>query len=109
MITLDDLAESLRCKTPSINHVIGFCSVKNIDGVGIITGIDGSYVKCQVSGVDYKQEKWDSLSNVEIKVLAEVVLSKFETGNEKIVLIAPPASRSSQEEMHNILIGKVIM
>ena len=55
MITLSDLAESLRCKTPSINHVIGFCSVKNIDGVGIITGIDGSYVKSGTKSVTVSQ------------------------------------------------------
>ena len=97
LIGLDDLIESLRCKHPSINNLIGFCHVELVTGVGIVTAIDRTFVKCQVNGVDYKHEKWDALSNVRIRVLAEVMLGKFEAGNEKMIITPPPATINRQD------------
>ena len=42
MIGLDELEESLRCKQPSVNNIIGFCSVDGVSGVGVITAAEPS-------------------------------------------------------------------
>ena len=44
MIELDDLEESLRCKQPSVNNVIGFCSVDGVNGVGVVTAVEPSFM-----------------------------------------------------------------
>ena len=43
MIGLDELEESLRCKQPSVNNIIGFCSVDGVSGVGVITAVEPSF------------------------------------------------------------------
>lgn len=108
LIDLDDLMESLRCKYPSINNLIGFCHVEHVTGVGIVTAIDRTFVKCQVNGVDYKQEKWDALSNVHIRVLAEVMLGKFEAKNDKMIITPPPATIDRQDVSIRLLTSKFI-
>ena len=60
-----------------------------------------------MNGVDYKQEKWDSLSNVRVAILAEVVQNKFDNTNEKMTFTPPSATAETQNLSIRILSGKI--